>query len=169
MRPLAIFLLLLSCGGLQAQITESKRMEEILNPRLDLASPMQNQSFQTGRGGADASGKANVKDFQFEQKFSPKAFDTKAFSAKNFWQEDYRFATRAAQTKTDPAVEKSYATKAMEVKDARESSKDYGTRQYATREADAVGKSSQKKLDDQYLGKSPMSMDAVRELLNKNK
>lgn len=170
MRLLAILLLLASCGILRAQDQERKLVDRILRPDRTLASPMQNKAFSAGgAGGIDTSKDASVKDFYFVQKFSAKAFDTKQYEAKNFWQGDFQFSTKTATVKTDSAAEKTYGTKAVPVKDAREAGKNFsaGGSTYATREAPQRNKASQNHLDEIYKGKGQMNIDQVRDLLNK--
>jgi hypothetical protein len=172
MRPLALILLLASCSVLHAQVQERKLIDRILQPDRTLGNPMQNVAFNGGGAGAsEFSRQANVKDFYFTQIFSPKSFDTKQYEAKDFWQGDLQFTTKAADVKADAAAEKSFATKALPVKDAREAGKSYDTakRGFATRNAPAVGKTSQNHLDEMYKGKEQMNIDQVRDLLNKPK
>jgi hypothetical protein len=172
MRPLPLILLLASCAALHAQDQERKLVDRILQPDMSLGNPMQNKAFSGGggTGGMDTSRNAYVKDFDFVQKFSPKAYDARQYEAKNYWQGDFQFATKTAAVKADPATGKSYDTKTLPVKDAREAGKAYetATRAYATREAQERGK-SQNRLDEQYKDKPQLNIDQVRDLLNKPK
>lgn len=147
-------------------------LDRLLQPDMTLGNPMQDKAYYGGAGaGADLSKDASVKDFYFIQKFSAKAFDTRQFDARDFWQGEFKFVTRDANVKTDAAAEKLYATKAAPVKDAREAGKSYATdnRAYATREAPERGKTSQNHLEEIYKGKEEMNIDEVRDLLNKPK
>lgn len=169
MRPLALILLVLaSCGVLRAQ--EDPKMESILHPDLNQGSFLQNKTFYSGgASGLDSTKSANVKTFDFVQKFFAKSFETKAFESKDYWQGEFQFTTKAAAVKTSPDADKIFATKSAPVKDATESSKVYDTKGYATREADEKGKTSQAHLDEVFKGgKSQMNMDQVRDLLNKD-
>jgi hypothetical protein len=170
MRPLALILLLLTCGGvLHAQEQERKLIDRVLQPDMALGNPMQDKTYYSGNAaGLDSTKSAGVKDFYFTQKFSAKAFETKEYAARDFWQGDFQFATKAATVKTDPAADKVYETKAAAVKEAHETGKTYDTHGYATREAVEKGKTSQAHLDETFLGKTRMNMDQVRDLLNKN-
>jgi hypothetical protein len=169
MRPLALILLLASCGVLRAQDQERKLLDRILKPDMTLGYSMQNMAFYGGGGNVDITKNANVKDFYFIQKFSAKGFDTKQYDAKDFWQGDFQFATKPANIKTDDAAQKTYATKAVPVKDARDAGKTLATagQTYATREAPEKGKTSQNHLEEVYKGKEQMNIDQVRDLLNK--
>ena len=170
MRPLAIILLLASAVVLHAQEQERKLVDRIMKPDTSMSDPIQFKTFNPGGGGSvDLTKSANVKEFYFTQKFSPKSFETKQFEAKNYWGGDFQFATKAANVKSASESDKKYETKAVEVKDATETDKNYDTKTYATREAMERGKTSQNHLDEQNKGASSMNMDQVRELLNKNK
>ena len=154
MRPLAVTLILLAfcAGALHAQEQESKLTEKLLNPDMSLGSWMQNMSYTASGGGVDVTKSASVKQFDFIQKFSAGTFETKSFSAKDYWVGNFKFSTKAAN-----------------VKDATESKKNYETKDYATREAVERGKTSQNHLDETYLGKPQMNIDEVRDLLNKDR
>ena len=118
MRPLALLLLLASCGVLHAQDQERKLVDRILKPDMTLGNPMQTKAYYSGSSGSvDISKEANVKDFYFTQKFAPKSFDTKEFDSKSFWRGDFQFTTKAASmVKTAPAAEKTFETKAAACK-----------------------------------------------------
>jgi hypothetical protein len=176
MRPLAFFLaaMLAWCGVARAQEQERKLIDRVLQPDMSLGNWMQGKTYYSGgTTGLDATKGANVKEFDFVQKFSPKTFDTKEYSARDYWQGDFKFSTKAADVKTDPNAGKLYEVKSAPVKDARESGKGYSSRDksYATREAIEKGKTSQAHLDEVFLGKKDrgqMNMDEVRDLLNKD-
>jgi hypothetical protein len=149
MRLLApLLLLLLSISVLHAQDQERKLIDRVLQPDMSLANPMQSMTYYSGNaGGVDSTKSANVKDFYFTRQFTPKTFETREYSAKNFWQGNFQFTTRAANVKTDSDADKVFATKPAPVKEARESGKGYATRGYTTREAMEKGKTSQAHLD----------------------
>ena len=173
MRSLALILLLATCGVLHAQVQERKLVDRLLKPDMTLGNPMQNKAFNGASGGGlDVSKDANVKEFYFIQKFTPKTFDTKQFEVKNYWQGDFQFATKSATVKTDFTADKTFETKGAPVKEAREAGKSYQTattRAYATRVAPELAKTSQNHLDEVYKGKTEMNIDEVRDLLNKPK
>jgi hypothetical protein len=170
MRPLlALILLLLASGGaLHAQEQESKLIQRLLHWDMSLDNSMQYKTYYAGSNGVDLSKSANVKEFDFIQKFAPKTFETKEYASKNYWAGDFQFGTKTATVKADSDGDKVFATKAANVKEARESGKDYATKDYTTREAIEKGKTSQAHLDETYLGKPRMNMDEVRDLLNKD-
>jgi len=172
MRRLLLILLLASCTLARAQVQERKMLDRILQPDMTLGNPMQNMAFYGGGNGSfDLSKQANVKDFYFTQKFSSKAFDTRQYEAKDFWQGEFQFATKAASVKGNFAAGKTYETKGLPVKDASEAGKSYagGKSGFATRESPERGKTSQNHLDEIYKGKEEMNIDQVRDLLNKPK
>jgi len=148
-------------------------VDRILEPDMTLGNSMQNKAFSGGggTGGVDTSKNANVKDFYFVQKFSLKAFDTKQYEARNYWQGDFQFSTKPAAVKADSAAEKTFDTKALPVKEAREAGKGYqdATQGYGTRDAPERGKTSQNYLDEKYKGGTQLNIDDVRDLLNKPK
>src|SRR5580698_3912502 len=110
MRPHAFIIILTSCAALHAQDQERKMLDRILRPDMTLANPMQAKAYYGGSGaGVDTSKEAAVKDFYFIQKFSAKDFDTKQYEAKNFWQGDFQFTTKAAYVKTDADAGKLFA------------------------------------------------------------
>jgi len=155
----------------RAQDQETKLVNRILRPNMELGNSAQNKTFAfSGNKSFQSSGSAYVKDFYFTERFSSHDFVTKNFQTKNYRAGDFKTDSFSQATKTNSAVEKNYATKAVEVKNARENGKDYtaGSREYASaREFLDRGK-SQKKLDQEN-NKGPKTIDDVRDLLNKNK
>lgn len=130
------------------------------------------QSFVTGT--------ARVKNFYFTQKFAPKDYDTRAYGGtKGSWFGDFKFATREAGTKGNyeiPNAAKKADTKTLPVSDARENSKTMATAAYAKRDRPYLGPEANRvhrPITAGQVGWSgdlrPMTIDDVRELLNKNK
>ncbi|HEX4083766.1 MAG TPA: hypothetical protein VHY22_02555 [Chthoniobacteraceae bacterium] len=172
MRPLLLALLLLIPGLVHAQLQESQLAERLLQPDRTLGNSNQDKTYYGGGTGLDFSKTANVKQFDFVQKFSPKSFETKAFTAKNFWMGSFKFSTKTASVKTDAQAHQTFATKAAAIKQASEANKSFTTDKgsYSIRDADvtARGKTSQEHLDELYKGSSKnMTIDEVRDLLNK--
>ncbi len=172
MRPLILLLLLASCGVLHAQVQERKMLDRLLRPDRSISSPMQDMAYNGSAGtGVELKKDANVRDFYFIQKFSPKGYETKDYESKGYWEGDFQFSTKAANVKTDSAAQKTFSTKALPVKDAREAGKLFGSgsQTFATRDAPQRGKTSQNHLDEVYKGKEQMNIDQIRDLLNKPK
>lgn len=72
---------------------------------------------------------AQSNSFYIHQKYNPKGYDTKSFSTKSSRYNDFKFATKSADTKTYET--KAAPTKAASVKDAREATKSAPTREFA--------------------------------------
>ena len=129
---------------------------------------------------------ANTKEFQFRQRVSMKEYQTRNFAGtKTAWQGDFKFSTKAARTTGKYAIPNSTKeadTKTMPVSDAREAGKTMATSGYERAERQYLKKGrSQDKFDKEggvpgdnkpigYSGDmKPMTIDDVRELLNKSK
>jgi hypothetical protein len=122
---------------------------------------------------------APVKPFLFRERFRGKEFKTEAFRAQAYstkafvGQKEYATRDALANWRENAGMKslvkdadglKSYNTVA-----ARDAGKSMpgGEKAYATNDAAMRGK-SQKELDQQYSEKPPLTIDQVRELLNKN-
>lgn len=140
-----------------------------MQPDQTLGNPAQNKSFQGGKSFSSGSGSARTKSFLFgKSKAQQKSFQTKEFRGKTtFWSGEYK--TNTAQG-TAPFREgnKKSETKTAEVKEAQAADRGYVTRDYETRAAQFRG-TAQGALDAEYKNREPLSIDQVRELLNKNK
>lgn len=140
---------------------------------------------------------ARTKDFQYSQRVSPKGFRTESYTGvKSPWFADSKFATTGANTKGKyeiPNAAKKADTKAMPVSDARESRKTMATRNlpdggrsYLGKEMDRIGRApTPESLADwrqngettvtvggrveKFSTLKPLSLEDVRDLLNKNK
>jgi hypothetical protein len=163
--------LFLSCAVASAQEQERKLIDRVLKPDMTLHNAAQDKSFGGGKS-FQAGSNPYVKDFYFTQKFGPKTFAAGPFrDSKNYWQGDFKFATTEANTRGRfdiPNAAKAVDTKTMDVKDARESGKSYTSKTYATDDFRGRGK-AQGALDAENAAKAPMTVDQVRDLLNKNK
>jgi hypothetical protein len=142
---------------------------------LEQASPFgrTSTSFQTKAARSDT--------FYFQQKFSPKAYDARAFETKGWWAGNFKFSTNNASTKGRYEIPNATTvtdTKTAPVKDARESGKSMavrdlpdGSRQYLGKEADKM----KKPLDPNNIPKITNEMhelktiEDVKNLLNKNR
>jgi hypothetical protein len=172
---IAFFLLALSVAHGQQQ--ESKVMSRMRQDDRSEAFNLSKISSAASRTYSAHS--ANVKEFSYDQKFSPKDFNVHSYSgAKSFWKGDFKFLTKSTDTKT--YATKEAPTKALPVKDATEAGKLMPTREFAGQRAylkhgptdhfvDKKGYSP----DNAPLGVTSdlekMSIDDVRNLLNKNK
>jgi hypothetical protein len=181
-RPAFIFLLIalpLISVPLHAQVQE-ERMARILDPDQTKGVREQDKVFYGGREFQGTSS-ANVKSFPFLKLFAPRTYETRDFyGTKRNWFSSMLFHTKEANT--TPRLrdgEKKADTKTADTKNARESTKTYATDKYATREYPHRGRNQDRfdKEGDRALSQGAnvgwqgemktMSMDEVRELLNK--
>jgi len=171
---------------LHAQQQEPKLEERLLyTPNSSLAYAPEKGAFLSGK--TFNAGKAYVKDYEYDQKVQTKAFSAKDFSgAKGYWAGNFKLSdskTPVQDAFVLSSMSKTYATKAEDVKNARESGETSPTRGYAgnvqfkgryedqtelATNAKAKPKSAAWR-QEQEKTKSPLSIDEVRDLLNKNK
>ena len=173
MRLLLIALLFAASSAARAQSTEqeTKRMNEILSPNTAKSVPEQTKSFYGGKQFETGSGAELVKPFYFTQIFQAKAFSTKEFTTSKHWEGDFKFSTKSAATGSRfliPGIGKSIDTKAAGVKEAPEAGKGYASRNFEDVHEVVMHGASQNGLDEQQK-KAPMTIDQVRDLLNKSK
>jgi hypothetical protein len=167
-KTVAICLIVLPCWvAAYGQEQESKLSQRLLEPNMKLGNDAQNKKFTADK--TSVNKRANVNTFYIQQKAPPKQFSgTKDYSAKNYDAGKYNQVKPAGNgaDKTAAASEYREATKRSEIKSAYDSSKQQSSRDYAgTRPYLEKGK-SQKSLERKN---KPMTIDEVRELLNKNK
>lgn len=181
----SVFLLvaLVGAGSAVGQEQERKIKERTINQRF---SDDRNLTFDVRQGSSFAkrefqTGNARVKDFYFTQRFAPKEYATGAYAGtKGTWFGDFKFSTGQAPTKGKyeiPNATTKAATKTMAVNDARESDKTMPTEGYAKRDRSYLGPEAKRLRRtvpaDKPVGWTgdlrPMTIDDVRELLNKNK
>lgn len=163
-------MLLLPGHHAHAQQQERKLEERLTRPDMTLSNPAQNKAFNGGKSfTSTANSHAAAKPFLFSRWFRSKQFSTKSFTSENYTPGELKIPLSEAQTKESRQGEKVYQTKAAEVSEAREGDKPFAAGGYAgTRQFHGQGK-SQKALDQKYANQEPMTIDQVRELLNKNK
>src|SRR5881275_1839980 len=147
-----------------AQEQECKLVDRLLNPNTKLANPDQNKKFA---GGLEASTRsAATKSFYVSEKNLSKTFvadrsaSTTSFRTRNY-------STQAATVPTLPRT-RSYQTKQTRgiSSPSAYSTKKYATRDFASNRPFLGQGKSQKALHAQD---RPLTIDEVRELLNKNK
>lgn len=152
-----------------AQEQDRKLMDRIFKPNTDGGVAEQNKAFSGGK--SFSANQARVKEFHFTERFRARDYATTSYAGAKNWSGDFKYVTKSADTRGRGAsVEsvKTFATKSVPVKEARNSNKRYETASYESREYLIPGK-SQKLLDQKYVNKKEMTMDEVRELLNKSK
>jgi hypothetical protein len=154
----------------RAQDQERKLVDRLLKPDMTLQNDAQNKKF-TGDGSASINKRANVGTFFVHQKPHSKAFSgTKDFSTTQFYSQTYRGGRTAYEvsSKQTPANSRSaYANQtARGVRDSPQSGKKVASRAYAGNRPFLDEGKSQKSLNRQN---EPLTIEQVRELLNKNK
>ena len=164
------FLLLLSCSCLYAQEQERKLVDRIMEPDMRLENNAQNKKFIADK--TSVNKRANVQTFYLQQKSPGKQFSgTRDFSAKRFESRNFNQADNAVgknlAAKKAPTESYSDATKAAGSKAAFDANKAQPSRNYSSGDRPYLEKGkSQKSLNRKN---KPMTIDEVRELLNKNK
>jgi hypothetical protein len=169
---LAISVLLLTAlSCLRAQDQERKLVDRLLKPDMTLQSSEQKKKFIAD--GTSINKKANVGAFYVEKKSNSKRFSgTRELSTQQFNSQSFSGSRRAAGNSSQQAAavsQRAYSTQpARSTRDAAESSKktDGRARAYAGNRPFLDQGKSQKSLNQQN---APLTIDQVRELLNKNK
>jgi len=167
---LAISLLLLAAPScLRAQDQERKLVDRLLRPDMTLQSSEQRKKFLAD--GSSINKKASAGTFYVEKKSTSKTFSgtrelsTQPFNSKSFHGSRRAFENSSQQTMGNSRL--AYPTKtAPGSRDAPQSQKKLASRAYAENRPFLDQGKSQKSLNRQN---APMTIDQVRELLNKNK
>jgi hypothetical protein len=186
MRP-GVFIATLLLTGAVLCADDSSDVAKMLQTRNTDVAPtlFQNKTFGTS-GTFNGTGRAFVKDFYFIDRFRPRAFDTRTFfGSKDHWAGDFKFKTDAANTNSGKIIvnaTKAVDTKTSETKAASESSKESATHTYTDagkwsgrgRSQDRFDRDGSKAVQgNAAIGLQgdmhPLTIEEVRELLNKNK
>jgi hypothetical protein len=166
-----------------ADSDQEKRIAKILHPDRTLTYYSGEHTVGGVKSFGTNSGKSSAKskEFNLSEKFHPTGYTSKGFNgAKSDWKGDAKFETKAARsegTRKMLDADKKAATKTAPTKDAYEGSKVAASHdsQYAKREF--LGPESKKLHENTPQSKSnswkgdlqPMTIDEVRDLLNKPK
>ena len=172
---------------LYAQQQEPKLEERLLRtPNSNLTFAPDIKTFQNDKS-FSGSGKAYVKDFLFEQKVQAKTFHAKDFSgSKDFWAGDFNLAKYPAADPLQrrfiiPNASKTYDTASVNGKNAREAGTTAPAGKYRdsgafkgryedqTNLATDPNAKSNTFQREQEAAKKQLTIDQVRDLLNKNK
>ena len=152
-----------------AQDQEKKLVDRLLKPDMTLQNDAQNKKF-TGDGSASINKRANIGTFYVHQKPHTKTFGgTRDFSTAQFYSQTYRGGHTAYQVSSQQTLANSkatYANQTARVSDAPQSGKKVASRAYAGNRPFVDEGKSQKSLNRQN---EPLTIEQVRELLNKNK
>jgi hypothetical protein len=165
----ACLLLLIVLSFVHAQDQESKLVDRLLRPDTTLRNDAQNKQFSAD--GASINKKATVGTFYLQKKSNSKSFTgTRDFSARQFNSQSFDGTRSASGISSQQAIGNSrpaYATRtARGPRDASQSDKKVASRSYAENRPFLEQGKSQKSLNRQN---APLTIEQVRELLNKNK
>ena len=164
-----ILLAILICCA-RGQEQERKLIDRLLKPDMALQNDAQNKKF-TGDGSASINKRASVGSFYIHQQTSSKDFSgTRDFATSRFYSQTYRSGRRAYEASSQQTVATSQFAHANHttsgVRDAPQSGKKVVSRAYAGNRPFLDEGKSQKSLNQKN---APLTIDQVRELLNKNK
>jgi hypothetical protein len=162
-----LILTALSC--LRAQDQERKLVDRLLRPDMTLQNSEQKKKFIAD--GTSINKKASVGTFYVQKKSNSKTFSgTREFSARQFNSRPFHGSRGALENSSQPAVgnsRRAYPTQtARGPRDAPQSDKKITSRAYAGNRPFLDQGKSQKSLNRQN---APLTIEQVRELLNKNK
>lgn len=159
----------MAIASARGQDQEQKLVDRLLKPQTALQNNAQNKKFNSA--GASLNKRANVATFYVPEKTRPKTFSAarpifgRDFNSRSFYGGSDK--PRLSSQQLTPKSGRTYVTSSAAVtRVASDSSKRSRTRDFSgTRPFLAEGK-SQKSLSRQN---PPMTIEQVRELLNKNK
>jgi hypothetical protein len=154
----------------RAQDQERKLVDRLLKPDMTLQNDSQNKKF-TGDGSASINKPATVGSFYVHQKTRSKNFSgTRDFATSQFYFKTYHGGRSAYEVSSQQPLAKSGFAHANQtargVRNAPQSGKKVASRAYAGSRPFLDEGKSQKSLNQQN---APLTIDQVRELLNKNK
>ena len=163
----ALLVVLVALPCVHAQDQESKLVDRLLRPDTTLRNDAQNKQFTAD--GASINKKATVGTFYVQKKSNSKSFTgTRDFSAQQFNSQPFHGTRSASGISSQQAIGNSpYPTRtAHGPRDAPQSNKKVGSRSYAENRPFLDQGKSQKSLNRKN---APLTIEQVRELLNKNK
>ena len=166
---IGILLLAVLCSA-SAQDQEKKLVDRLLKPDMALQNDAQNKKF-VGDGSASINKRANVGSFFIHQKPRSKDFaGTRDFSTTQFYSQTYRGGHTAREVSSQQTVANTKATYANQtargVRNAPQSGKKVASHAYAGNRPFLDQGTNQKSLNRKN---EPLTIEQVRELLNKNK
>jgi hypothetical protein len=171
MRLPAIVFLLASSSAVFAQEKSDERMARILKPNLNSTSYITDKTFYNGKQGEGFDKSAASKPFYISNFFSSKPFEAKNYrNFGNYWTGEYVDTAKKAGTTGKYVVAdtaKKVDAKDVPVKESREAGKSQPVRDFPYNHKIIFPGKSQKVLDQQHQEKESLTVDQVRELLNK--
>jgi hypothetical protein len=163
-----LFLSLLILPRAYAQEQENKLVDRLLRPDMTLQNSAQKKKFVAA--GAPVDRHATVREFHWQEKTNTKKLpDTRKFSSQQFQSKSFRGNKDAANlnTKTIHKSDLTFGTQtATGVRAAVDADKKVSGREYAENRPFLDRGKSEKAFSRQN---RPLTIDEVRELLNKNK
>jgi hypothetical protein len=170
-RVFLLFLGLTACAGLaRAQEQENKLVDRLLRPDMTLANSAQNKKF-TDTGGTPIDQKFVAKSFYVGNERTTKSFTgEKNFSAKGYATKKFTHAERVANTRANAELTNANAEfptrKSSLIRTASDEDKVAMTQDYADSRPFLAKGTRQKILSQEN---KPLTIDEIRELLNKSK
>jgi hypothetical protein len=163
-------LLLAAFSFARAQDQESKLVDRLLRPDMALQNTAQKRTF-IAAGGTSINKQATVGTFYVQEKSNPKSFfRTRDFSARQYNSQSFRGTGTAAGISSRQPIGNSqptYSTRtARGPRDAQQADKKAASRDFAGNRPFLDQGKSQKALSRKN---PPLTIEQVRELLNKNK
>lgn len=171
MRNVVVLLCFIVClPAARGQEQERKLVDRLLNPDMELQNKAQEKKFIADHGGS-MDKRATAGSFYVQEKKNTKEFGgTRKAAARDFPSQDFRGSKPASSAKSPRQIVNADRTVpagvVRDVRDARDSTKIADSRDYSGKRQFLDRGKSQKSLDRQN---PPMTIDQVRELLNKNK
>ena len=168
----AVCLLASEAGAQQPQVQEPGLLDRLEHPDRTLHYSPADKEFSVSSNGTDK--KAAVGSFAFSHpatlRVGDGAFHPSAFSgADSFRTRD--FSTRAAfdTTRAFTQTDKQFGTKGFDVREDRAANKSVAIRGYVPAEKPFLGRGRRQDSIDELRKQKNLSIDQVREILNKNK
>jgi hypothetical protein len=164
-----VLLLAVLCSA-SAQDQEKKLVDRLLKPDMTLQNDAQDKKF-VGDASASINKRANVGTFYVHQKPRSKNFSgTRDFATTQFYSQTYRGGRTASEVSSQQTLANSKSAYANQtgrsVRDAPQSGKKVASRAYAGNRPFLNEGTNQKSLNRKT---EPLTIEQVRELLNKNK
>jgi hypothetical protein len=167
---LVCFCLTICATVARAQVQEGKLVHRLLKPDMTLANSAQNREF-VAAGGTPVDRKFEAKSFYAGDDHISKSYGgLKDFLAHPFWAKKFARAEASADGKANAEI--AYAKSKFETNESslihtsNEASKQAAVHGYADNKP-FLGKGTRQKILSQQ--DHPLTIDAIRELLNKNK
>jgi hypothetical protein len=151
-----------------AQEQERKLLDRLLKPDMSLQNPVQTKQYVAR--GSTTTKQAPTKEFYVQERKPEKSFFTRLFGTKSFNTKSSHYENMQASLATRTRIAKAdtrYQTSAYrDVQSAREADKSAAVSQFDGSRPFLIQGKSQKALSQKD---QPLTIDQVRELLNKNK